>query len=58
MANKNTITQQDVVQAISKFQQSGGIIVKLPDQQFRPTLYIGSDKSGGFDSIANYLGSL
>ena len=58
MANRKKITKQDVAQAISKFQKCGGIIAKLPDQKFRATLYVGSEKSGGFESIANYLGRL
>ena len=55
--NKKTITQEQVAQAIKKFKKNGGIIVKLPDQEFHSNKVVGSDKYQNFESIAALIGS-
>ncbi len=53
--NKQQITQEELSQAIQKFQASGGIINKLPEQRYTSTKFVGADKSGGFESLSSFL---
>ena len=57
MKNKMIITQEDVAQAIKKFTASGGMIVKLPDQEFHTSKVVGSEKYQNFESVAALLGN-
>ena len=54
--NKKAITQEEVALAIKKFQENGGIIVKLPDQEFKSHKVVGSEKYQNFESISNLIG--
>ncbi|MBI3991966.1 MAG: hypothetical protein HY342_01725 [Candidatus Lambdaproteobacteria bacterium] len=54
--SKKTITQEDVAQAIKKFKANGGIIVKLPDQEFRSNKVVGSERYQNFESISTLIG--
>ncbi|MDH4224539.1 MAG: hypothetical protein OEW12_02705 [Deltaproteobacteria bacterium] len=51
----NNISHQDVMDAIRKFREEGGIIKKLPDQQNRNPVVIGDDKYDSFEPLSSFL---
>ena len=53
--SKQKITQDEIAQAIAKFQASGGIINRLPEQRYQSTKYVGAEKSGGFETLSSFL---
>jgi hypothetical protein len=55
MNSKHKLTQEEIAQAIKKFQASGGIINKLPEQRYTSTKYVGAEKSGGFETLSSFL---
>ena len=47
------ISQQDVSAALARFLNQGGIIRKLPDQNFRASGTVGGDKYQAFETLSD-----
>ena len=52
-----TISRHDVSAAMAKFLASGGIVNKLPDQNYRPSRIVGEEKYAIYEPL-NMLQSL
>lgn len=48
-----TITQNEVSSALAQFLQKGGVIKKLPAQQFHVSETVGGDKYDAYESLTD-----
>ncbi len=49
------VSHQQVTDAIKKFEEGGGIIHKLPDQQLVDRPIIGKEKYHNFESLTSFI---
>ena len=57
MKHMDKISQHDVSAAMARFLASGGIINKLPDQNYKPSRMVGEEKYAIYETL-NKLQSL
>lgn len=57
MKHAQKISQHDVTAAMAKFLASGGIVNKLPDQNYKPSRMVGEEKYAIYEPL-NMLQSL